>query len=183
MLTLAKVFTWQIDLSLASSLVPVDIPWCHVVALCEKSVLPAYRSLKGVLEDDIDHVSKLLSGLDPLVDESEDHSRTECAVLGEPPGSPSIEPVFAPQGRHSSDPVNPEWRKRKRRRSSTLVSNASWSISDMIHPHVFSTDSKDPSSSVLRTLSLLPSSLPLVHYNPKRPPAGCHTKTLLSMHV
>ncbi|KAG8219455.1 hypothetical protein J3R82DRAFT_383 [Butyriboletus roseoflavus] len=98
----------QIDLNF------VDLSWCHMMTLCGKSILPVYRSLKGMLEQDIDHVSKLLSELDPLVEESEHHSRTEW---GEPRGSPSIEPVIAPHGLHSSDP---EQRRRKRRRSSTL---------------------------------------------------------------
>ncbi|KAH0837974.1 hypothetical protein J3R83DRAFT_6211 [Lanmaoa asiatica] len=114
----AEAFTWQIDLNLASSLVAIDLSWRHVIDLCGKSV-SAYRGLKGVLEQDIDHVSKLLSELDPLVGETEDHSET---ASDEPRGSPSIEPVFTPQGLHSTDPVNPERRKRKRRRSSIPTS-------------------------------------------------------------
>ena len=111
-----KAFTWQIDLNIASFLVPVDLSWYNVRALCEKSIL----GLKGVLEQDIDHVSKLLSELDPLAEQTEVHSQIE-----------PLHPTFIPQALRSSGPVSPVRRTRKRRRPSTLVSTASGSKPDI----------------------------------------------------
>lgn len=56
----------SVDVSLASLVHPSDLSWSHFTGLCERSILPVYKSLRNIVEGDIEHVSRLLSELDPL---------------------------------------------------------------------------------------------------------------------
>ncbi|KAI6136274.1 hypothetical protein F5141DRAFT_996607 [Pisolithus sp. B1] len=56
----------SVDVSLASLVSPSDLSWSRVAGLCERSILPMYKSLRDIVEGDIEHVSRLLSELDPL---------------------------------------------------------------------------------------------------------------------
>ncbi|KAG9314005.1 hypothetical protein JVU11DRAFT_4783 [Chiua virens] len=162
----------EIDLNLVSALVPLDLSWRRIVAVCENTVFPAYRSLKNVMEEDITHVARLLAELDPLVEETDAHPLTERPGSEQPHGSPSITTAFISQDCHSSDPVNPERRKQKRQQL-------------FVPPiaHVVPANSKNPLSSVLLTLLRLLLLLRPAKYKHERPPAGYHTKTHLLVPV
>ncbi|KAI6114928.1 hypothetical protein EDD17DRAFT_1693132 [Pisolithus thermaeus] len=56
----------SIHLTLASLVSPSDLSWSRVAGLCERSILPVYKSLRDIVEGDIEHVSRLLFELDPL---------------------------------------------------------------------------------------------------------------------
>ncbi|KAF9245729.1 hypothetical protein BU15DRAFT_70801 [Melanogaster broomeanus] len=108
---------FSLDLNLASLILPPGFTWSRVKGLCGQSVGPVYRSLKSILEEDIEHVSRLLSELDPLVEEVE-------RKVGEAPivdvASPT-EPAVASSTGTSPNIIHPERRKRKRRRSSIFL--------------------------------------------------------------
>lgn len=111
--------TFSVDLSLASFVLSPDLSWNGVKGLCGWSVGPVYRSLKSVVEEDIEHVSKLLSELAPLVKETE--GKAEAAIILDAVLPIPAEPVAASKSFSSPDIIRPERVQRKRRRSSVLL--------------------------------------------------------------
>ncbi|KIL01006.1 hypothetical protein PAXRUDRAFT_128522 [Paxillus rubicundulus Ve08.2h10] len=110
--------TFSVDLSLASFVLPPDLSWNGVKGLCGRSVAPVYRGLKSVVEEDIEHVSRLLSELAPPVEETE--GKAEAATIEAVSPIPA-EPAAASRIFSSPDFIHPERVQRKRRRSSVLL--------------------------------------------------------------
>ncbi|KAF9225388.1 hypothetical protein BS17DRAFT_778529 [Gyrodon lividus] len=110
---------FSVHLNLSSLVRTPDLTWSCVKELCGRSVGPVYRGLKGVMEDDIEHVSRLLSELDPLAEEAE--VKVEGPPILDAVSSPSVEPVVASGTFSSPDIKYPERVQRKRRRSSVFL--------------------------------------------------------------
>ncbi|KAH7886171.1 hypothetical protein F5I97DRAFT_1928045 [Phlebopus sp. FC_14] len=96
----------SVDVNLTSWLLPPDLSWSGVLDLYGRRISPMYRSLRRVVEEDIENISILLSELDPQLQET-DREKHLCRLDGNsspPPDSSSDHP--------------PERQKRKRQRSS-----------------------------------------------------------------
>ncbi|KIJ66355.1 hypothetical protein HYDPIDRAFT_109362 [Hydnomerulius pinastri MD-312] len=106
--------TFSVDVNLASLVFPPDLSWSRVKGLCGQGVGPVYRSLKSVVEEDIEHVSKLLSELDPPSEEEKQ------ALVPIPVAALLLSTGPAVTSSNLSCPDTPysERPKRKRRRSS-----------------------------------------------------------------
>ncbi|KAG1885984.1 hypothetical protein F4604DRAFT_1723939 [Suillus subluteus] len=96
----------------------LDLSWR---GLCGQTIGPVYRSLKNVMEEDLDTVARLLSELDPLGEELEQIS--EVQPQPQPPLSPGPRIYVAEDNALAACPEIslPERSRRKRRRSSALV--------------------------------------------------------------
>ena len=63
----------SVDLNLASLISPPDLSWNHIA----RCIVPVYKRLRDTVEGDIEHVSKLLSELEPL---EANERKTELAI-------------------------------------------------------------------------------------------------------
>ncbi|KAI6047984.1 hypothetical protein EDC04DRAFT_2620839 [Pisolithus marmoratus] len=84
----------SVDVSLASLLSSSDLSWSRIAGLCRHSILPVYKSLRTTVEEDIEHVSRLLSELEPISEyESSEQNVADADASVSPswPGSPPPE--------------------------------------------------------------------------------------------
>ncbi|KAH7915717.1 hypothetical protein BJ138DRAFT_1054227 [Hygrophoropsis aurantiaca] len=101
---------------LASLILPSDLSWRRVAGMCGRTVSPMYTGLQSMVQQDVDHVARLLYELDPLSETDE----TLSPRIAKQPLSPKKITAESSESL-PSDPCQSEEPRRKRRRSSALT--------------------------------------------------------------
>ncbi|KAH7922851.1 hypothetical protein BV22DRAFT_1037037 [Leucogyrophana mollusca] len=101
---------------LASLILPHDLSWRRVAGLCGRTISPVYKGLQSMVQDDFNHVARLLYELEPLPEDEEAALPTDARRPSSPKKciAESSDPL-------PSDNLQPERPRRKRRRSSVLT--------------------------------------------------------------